>query len=343
MIYKKHLIYYHYVDAGKGQIMYMYYDVRKESVGFQKDALHIALEGEYQLSSSWRFQKTRPIPDILQHYHATYKRKGKIPRKYAKETEQLNNIIGFLRIVDFYGLWDIKKDFEDFLYNYLIHPCKKRDTPLLVFDAMVAFVYANYATLLYQLEKKFGMALASICIDNDVERWMNVIFYDGEYVTKGIHFRCTNQYEVEGEITFAGRSLPIVSPEIRNHIKKNLKRQFYLSIFVNGSKEFITSKPVIEFTQATGNKKKHTFDFIFVKFSLIAMAKEEQLAIVKKYSQKFHKLVLEVVANNQKFQEMGIPMNCLKISNAVLRSDSILMYTLELKSELLAMEDKMRE
>lgn len=96
---------------------------------------------------------------------------------------------------------------------------------------------------------------------------------------------------------------------------------------------FITKIATPSFERATGNMTKGTFDFIRVEVGIITEWHEDRLKYIKKHKDEITKRVLERIKENKRFQNFGVPINFLKVSNITLTLDSALVYVFELKTK----------
>ena len=88
-----------------------------------------------------------------------------------------------------------------------------------------------------------------------------------------------------------------------------------------------------EFERSTDNPKQNTVDRIRVEVSLpkYRLSRQELLAEIKAHKSEIDNLVLEKIVQSKRFQKYGVPINCFRLTNCILRADSQLEYLFELK------------
>lgn len=84
----------------------------------------------------------------------------------------------------------------------------------------------------------------------------------------------------------------------------------------------------------TDSIKKETFDLIKVNINLISRdrKKEELIKLIKENKKEIDKKVIEKIKSSKDFQKFNVPINVLKCTNIVLRTDLVLEYTFEFKN-----------
>ena len=84
------------------------------------------------------------------------------------------------------------------------------------------------------------------------------------------------------------------------------------------------------FYRETGNDNTHTFDFIKVNMCL-RYEFENKHNFILQHQQDLKELAVMKIENSKQFKKYDIPIEFLKLSNAVLRCDDVLEFTFELK------------
>ena len=87
------------------------------------------------------------------------------------------------------------------------------------------------------------------------------------------------------------------------------------------------------FERDIDNPSNKGFDWIRIEESLNSSlySLKEYHQYIKKNKKDFDKPAIAAIKESKKFQSLGIPINCLRLSNLVLRKDFILEYTFEIK------------
>ncbi len=130
----------------------------------------------------------------------------------------------------------------------------------------------------------------------------------------------------------------------KNHLKVGDSFDSYIEGTLHSSKMTVVSYYTKErhiitkisrpsFERDIDNPSNKGFDWIRIEESLNSSlySLKEYHQYIKKNKKDFDKPAIAAIKESKKFQSLGIPINCLRLSNLVLRKDFILEYTFEIK------------
>lgn len=98
-----------------------------------------------------------------------------------------------------------------------------------------------------------------------------------------------------------------------------------------GLNRFITKIAKPDFERDPENSNTKTFDWITIDVYIVKEWSEKRMDYIKKHIEEIKEMVLESISKSPSFKKYGVPINFLKLSNCVLRKDSTLVFTFELK------------
>lgn len=279
--------------------------------------------------------------------------------------ESLNHIESFIKI--------LRHEYD----------CNPRSRLYSFIDYLIPFVYGEYTKSALELAKNMNGILLSFTVSNAKDKLYIRVFVDytiktiqcnffrhplgvcphiaGSYVRRLIpndikSCLSHNREQVLRKLLIE-RKLPYNKKVFDKFIKSNnvwinlnhsinmYMYTYYSLMCTEGECYFITSNPEVLIDRQTGNENKKTFDFITVRISINShlFNRADQLKIIKTKKKTIDNLVLYSLKINKRYLKYKIPVNCLGVTDIILRKDSILEYKIQLKTELLKLEEEWEE
>ena len=98
-----------------------------------------------------------------------------------------------------------------------------------------------------------------------------------------------------------------------------------------GLNRFITKIEKPDFGREPENFNEKTFDWISIEVCTVTEWAEDKRTYIKKHLDDIKKMVLESLSKSRKFQSYNVPINFLRLTDLVIRSNSTMVFKFELK------------